>query len=70
MSSNERAIKGPGRPAGSGNRGRSVYHGKCDVRLSAEENIMLDRLAERNEVSRSDIIRKALRDFYKFNSEE
>jgi predicted transcriptional regulator len=38
------------------------------VRLNKEENRMLDELAERNEVSRSDVMRKALKDFYKFNS--
>ena len=51
-------------------RERTVYTGKCDVRLTAEENSALDRLAERNDVSRSTIMRKALHDFIKFNSRE
>lgn len=55
----------PGRPMWSGER-----VSKCDVRLNEEENNMLDRLAERNEVSRSDVMRRALRDLYKFNSDE
>lgn len=48
---------------------RDVYTGKCDVRLTAEENNALDRLAERNDVSRSTIMRKALADFIKFNED-
>lgn len=55
-------------------RGRPMWSGervsKCDVRLNDEENNMLNRLAERNEVSRSDVMRMALRDLYKFNSKE
>lgn len=50
-------------------RGREVYTGKCDIRLTAAEDAALDRLAERNNVSRSTIMRKALRDFVKFNTE-
>ena len=46
------------------------YSGKCDVRLTQEENNILNNLADRNNVSRSDVMRKALRDFWKFNSEE
>ena len=52
-----------GRPMWSGER-----VSKCDVRLNAEERRMLEELAERNEVSNSDIMRRALKDFYKFNS--
>ena len=63
---NERRHKrGPGRPRLSGERVT-----KCDVRLNDEEDTMLNQLAERNEVSRSDVMRKALKDFYKFNSEK
>ena len=57
--------RGPGRPMWSGER-----VSKCDVRLNAEERRMLEELAARNEVSNSDIMRRALRDLYKFNSEE
>ena len=64
MSENN-VIKKPGRP----NDNRS-YSGKCDVRLSTAENSMLDTLAQRNNVSRSEIMRKALLDFWKFNSSE
>jgi hypothetical protein len=52
-----------GRPRWSGER-----VSKCDVRLNAEERNMLEELAERNEVSNSDVMRMALRDLYKFNS--
>lgn len=48
---------------------RDVYTGKCDVRLDAAQNAALDRLAERNNVSRSTIMRKALDDFVRFNEE-
>ena len=57
--------RGRGRPRWSGER-----VSKCDVRLNAEERNMLEELAERNEVSNSDIMRMALRDLYKFNSVE
>ena len=65
-----RIIRGPGRPLNSGKRGGHTYHGKCDVRLTAEEDSMLSQLAERNDVTRSDVMRKALRDFWKFNTGE
>jgi hypothetical protein len=65
-SENEKGLKRPGRPY----NGKQSYSGKCDVRLSAEENSQLDRLAERNGVTRSDIMRRALKDFLKFNGEE
>lgn len=42
--------------------------GKCDVRLTREEDLSLSRLAELNNTTRSAVIRKALRDFIKFNS--
>ena len=48
---------------------KKIFRGKCDVRLTAEEDLMLTRLAEKNEVTRSDIMRRALKDFIKFNSE-
>ena len=46
------------------------FAGKCDVRLTKKENEMLNYLAERNEASRSDIMRTALKELYKFNTEE
>lgn len=46
------------------------YSAKVDVRLDKELDSMLDRLSNRNEVSRSDIMRRALKDFYKFNFDE
>lgn len=58
-------LKRPGRPV----KGQQ-YSGKCDVRLSAKESSMLDILAERNNVTRSEVMRKALYDFWKFNSDE
>lgn len=41
--------------------------GKCDVRLNKHENEMLDHLAEVNGVTRSDVMRRALRDYAKWN---
>ena len=55
----------PGRPMWSGER-----VSKCDVRLNAEEKRMLEELAARNDVSNSDVMRRALRDLYKFNNGE
>lgn len=43
------------------------YAGKCDIRLSAEEDSILNELANRNRVSRSDVMRRALMDFARFN---
>lgn len=60
----QRRKKGPGRPKFSG-----TYRDKCDVRLNKEESAMLDYLSELNEVSRSDVIRKALKELYKFNTD-
>lgn len=54
-----------GRPRWSG-----VFDTKCDVRLTKEESDELDRLAELNETSRGAVMRKALRDFIIFNSED
>ena len=59
-----------GRPNGCGLRGQNVFTGKCDVRLSKEEDSLLTRLAEKYETSRSDVMRKALRDFVKWNGWE
>jgi hypothetical protein len=68
--SNKETSRGVGRPKDRGVRGGPSYSGKCDVRLDKQEISMLDRLTEQNNVTRSEIMRKALRDFYKFNSEE
>lgn len=62
---NESGNKGPGRPKYSG-----TYRDKCDVRLNKEESAMLDHLVDINEVSRSDVMRKALKELYKFNTVE
>lgn len=69
MSNNESGRRKVGRPKDSGHRGQSVYHGKCDVRLSKEEDSMLSRLAERNDTTRSEVMRKALRDFARWCDE-
>lgn len=58
--------RGPGRPVGGSKR---MFHGKCDVRLDKQELNMLSQLAEINDVTRSDVMRKALRDYYKFNTD-
>ena len=60
----QRRKKGRGRPKCSG-----TYRDKCDVRLNKEESAMLDHLSELNEVSRSDVMRKALKELYKFNTD-
>ena len=60
-----RSIKKVGRPRWSG-----VYDSKCDVRLTKEESDELDRLAALNETTRGAVMRKALRDFIIFNSED
>ena len=62
---NEPSNKGPGGPKYSG-----TYRDKCDVRLNKEESAMLDHLVDINEVSRSDVMRKALKELYKFNTVE
>lgn len=59
-------INKPGRPRWSG----KFTSSKCDVRLTSEENDMLNELAERKGVSRSDVMRTALKELHKFNSEE
>jgi len=40
--------------------------GKCDVRLSADELNMLHELATNNDVTKSDIMRQALRFFHRW----
>ena len=61
----------PGRRSRPGRPLKPVaFSGKCDVRLTKKENEMLNYLAERNEASRSDIMRTALKELYKFNTEE
>lgn len=50
-------------------RDTTSYSGKCDVRLTKKENTMLNELAFKHGVTRSTIMRKALKDFYKFNTE-
>ena len=62
---NNRKKKGPGRPKYTG-----VYRDKCDVRLNKEESAMLDHLSDLNEVSRSDVMRTALRELYLFNTDK
>lgn len=59
-------MRRPGRPRWSG----TFTSSKCDVRLTPEENSMLNELASRNDVSRSDVMRRALRDLYLFNTDK
>ena len=49
---------------------RKAKTAKCDVRLDIEEDKMLNELSERNGVSRSDVMRRALRDLWAFNNED
>ena len=44
--------------------------GKCDVRLSSQELQMLHDLAEANSVTKSDIMRQALRFFHRWCTEK
>lgn len=44
------------------------FSAKVDVRLDRELDNILDILSKRNGASRSDIMRKSLLDFYKFNT--
>lgn len=55
-----------GRPRWSG----TFTSSKCDVRLTPEENSMLNELANRNDVSRSDVMRRALKELYIFNTDK
>lgn len=48
----------------------NLYQSKVDVRLSDKDNNALNRLAERYGESRSTIMRRALKDFIRFNSED
>ena len=70
MSNREHGGYGGLRKPGRSNEKKNYYGGKCDIRLSASEDSMLNELADRNSVSRSEVMRKALRDFYKFNSRD
>ena len=49
---------------------KGLYYDKCDVRLNKEESGMLEYLSELNAVSRSDVMRRALRDYFKFNTDK
>ena len=44
--------------------------GKCDVRLNAKELEMLHELASNNDVTKSDIMRQALRFFHRWCTEK
>lgn len=57
--------RGPGRPPWS-----DLYDTKVDTRITASDDRALNKLAEQYGVTRSTIIRKALHDFIKFNSED
>ena len=60
-----RPVRRQGRPKYS-----NKFYGKCDVRLDKQELVMLEHLSELNEVTKSDIMRRALRDYYMFNTEQ
>lgn len=65
MSERQKPNRKHGRPKYS-----NKFYGKCDVRLDKKELEMLVHLSELNEVTRSDIMRRALRDYYKFNTDK
>lgn len=44
------------------------YDTKVDTRITAKDSMALDRLAEQYGVNRSTIVRKALADFIRFNT--
>lgn len=58
-------VRKQGRPMFS-----NVYSGKCDVRLDKQELEMLDHLSGLNGVTKSDVMRRALRDYYRFNTDK
>lgn len=49
---------------------RDCFTRKCDVRLTPEQDNKLNELASQNGVSRGEVVRKAIEDFYRFNSRE
>ena len=55
-------------------RGRPVWTNyfdtKVDTRITAKDSNALDRLAEKYGVTRSTIVRKAIHDFIRFNTED
>lgn len=57
--------RGPGRPVWT-----NYFDTKVDTRITAKDSNALDRLAEQYGVSRSSIVRKALQDFIKFNTND
>lgn len=57
--------RGRGRPNWS-----YVYDTKVDTRITAADSNALNKLAEQYGVNRSTIIRKALHDFIRFNTED
>ena len=48
----------------------NLYDTKVDVRISAKEDRMINELSRRYGETRSNIMRKALNDFYKFNTQD
>ena len=48
----------------------NYYDTKVDVRITADEDKMLNELSAQHGETRSTIMRKALKDFYKFNTEK
>ena len=60
-----RPVRRQGRPKYS-----NKFYGKCDVRLDKQELVMLEHLSELDEVTKSDIMRRALSDYYMFNTEK
>lgn len=48
----------------------AVKPGKCDVRLSETEMAMLQKLADTEEVTKSDIVRKAIRLLFRTYTKE
>ena len=62
----KRYIKGPGRYGSQ----QKQFYGKCDVRLDKKELMMLEELSKSRGVTKSDIMRRALKDFYRWNTED
>lgn len=48
----------------------AVKPGKCDVRLTEDEMLMLNKLAEDEDITKSDVMRKGLHELYKKSSKE
>lgn len=68
MNNEKRRVRGPGsgRAKGVGNKQQAIKYHKCDIRLDDRQNSVLDKIAERYGVSRSDVMRRSLDNYANF----